>query len=204
MARLVSENFEAQKGLLLDAAVEAFSTEGFSRASMSRIAERAGVSKALIYHYYPSKENLLYEAMLRYLSGLQAALGKATRRSRQGDLADHLAVTLQRLLAQYRAARHDHVVLMSELRNLPDGQRAHIVQLQRQVLDTMRRAVARTQPSIADADLGAVTMLVMGMVNWLHTWYSEDGPVSHERLQALVERMVGGALQGAAAAKELA
>lgn len=197
MARLVSENFEVQKGMLLDAAVQAFATEGFSRASMSRIAQRAGVSKALIYHYYPSKETVLYEAMLRYLTGLQAALGPATGRARKGDLG----TTLQRLLAQYRAARHDHVVLMSELRNLPDTQRTHIVQLQRQVLDAMRRAVSRAAPSIADADLGAVTMLVMGMVNWLHTWYSEDGPVSHERLQALVERMVGGALQGVAAAK---
>lgn len=192
MARLVSENFDVQKGLLLDAAVQAFATEGFSRASMNRIAERAGVSKALIYHYYPSKETLLYESMLRYLTGLKAALGTAAGRARAGELN----ATLQRLLAQYRAAQHDHVVLMSELRNLPPAQRAQIVQLQRQVLGAMQRTVARAAPSIAAADLGAVTMLVMGMVNWLHTWYREDGPVSHEQLQSLVERMVGGALQG--------
>ncbi len=198
MARLVSENFEVQKGLLLDAAVQAFATEGFSRASMSRIAERAGVSKALIYHYYPSKENLLYESMLRYLSGLRAALGPAASRARGAELG----VTLHRLLGQYRAARHDHVVLMSELRNLPPAQRTRIVQLQRQVLLAMQRSVARAAPAIATADLGAVTMLVMGMVNWLHTWYREDGPVTHDHLESLVARMVGGALQGVAAAKE--
>jgi TetR/AcrR family transcriptional regulator len=196
MARVISGNFLQQKGMLLDAAVRAFAEEGFSRASMTRIAAGAGVSKALIYHYYPGKEMLLYESMLRYLSGLLAALGAGTGRHRSA----HMAVTLDRLLAQYRAGRHDHVVLMSELRNLPQPQRTQIVQLQRQVLETMRRAVARTEPSIAPGDLHAVTLLVMGMVNWLHTWYREDGPVSHERLQFLVQRMVGGALHAAAAA----
>jgi AcrR family transcriptional regulator len=197
MARVVSGNFGRQKGLLLDAAVHAFADEGFGRASMKRIAASAGVSKALIYHYYPSKEMLLYESMLRYLTSLLAALGASTDRPRAG----HMAVTLRRLLAQYRAARHDHVVLMSELRNLPQPQRMQIVQLQRRVLETMQRAVARAEPSIAPGDLQAVTLLVMGMVNWLHTWYREDGSVSHERLQSLVQRMVGGALHGAAAAQ---
>ena len=194
MARVVSGNFRQQKGMLLDAAVRAFAEEGFSRASMTRIAASAGVSKALIYHYYPSKEMLLYESMLRYLTGLLAVLRAGTGRRRSAPMA----VTLHRLLAQYRAARHDHVVLMSELRNLPQPRRAQIVQLQRQVLETMQRAVARAEPSIAAGDLHAVTLLVMGMVNWLHTWYREDGPVSHERLQSLVQRMVGGALHGAA------
>eukprot|EP01034_Spumella_vulgaris_P014996 gene14996-19163_t len=91
---------------------------------------------------------------------------------------------------------------MSELRNLPPAQRTRIVQLQRQVLLAMQRSVARAAPAIATADLGAVTMLVMGMVNWLHTWYREDGPVTHDHLESLVARMVGGALQGVAAAKE--
>jgi AcrR family transcriptional regulator len=198
MARLVSETFDVQKGMLLDAAVRAFATEGFSRVSMNRIADSAGVSKALIYHYYPSKETLLYEAMLRYLTRLGTALATGSRRGKPDDLAR----TLRRLLAQYRAARHDHVVLMSELRNLSDEQRARIVQLQRQVLEAMQSAVSRAAPAIAPADLGAVTMLVMGMVNWLHTWFREDGPVTHEHLQELVERMVDGALQGAAAAAE--
>lgn len=198
MARLVSQNFDTQKGELLDAAVDAFAKEGFSRASMSRIAQRAGVSKALIYHYYPSKENLLYESMLRYLTGLIAALGAAGARGKRADLS----ATLHRLLGQYRAASDAHVVLMSELRNLPANQRAHIVELQRQVLLVMRRAVERAVPAIDASDIGAVTMLVMGMVNWLHTWYREDGPVSHEQLETLVTRMVSGALQGAAEARE--
>jgi TetR/AcrR family transcriptional regulator len=191
MARLVSDNFEAQKGLILRCAVEAFATEGFALSSMNRIAERAGVSKSLIYHYYPNKETLLYDAMLRYLTGLQTAVARDAA-------AGELRTTLRRLLGHYRAARFDHVVLMNELRNLAPTQRDKVVRLQKEVVDILRAAVAVAVPRLRDAELKAVTMLVLGMVNWIYTWYSDKGPVSHAHLAELVERMVDGAMQSLA------
>jgi len=197
MSRVVSENFEQQKGMLLDAAVEAFATDGFTRASMSRIAQRAGVSKALIYHYFPGKEHLLYAAMLRYLLTLKSALASTGARADRS-----LDATLRRLLDRYHATQHDHTVLMAELRHLPAELRGPVVGLQRDVLAFMRQAIAQAAPAIRAEDLGAVTMLVMGMVNWLHTWYREDGPVAQDRLAELVLRTVGGALQGVVRSRE--
>jgi TetR/AcrR family transcriptional regulator len=189
MARLVSDNFDSQKGLILDCAVEAFATEGFALSSMNRIAERAGVSKSLIYHYFPNKETLLYEAMLRYLSALQVSLAKETK---------DLRGTLRTLLAHYRSARFDHVVLMNELRNLSPVQREKIVLLQKQVVQALRQAIAGAVPGLAEKELKAVTMLVLGMVNWIYTWFSEKGPVSQAQLAKLVETMVDGAMRSLA------
>lgn len=45
-------------------AAELFAREGYDRAAMSRIAANAGVTRALVYHYFPGKEALL-EAVLR-------------------------------------------------------------------------------------------------------------------------------------------
>lgn len=45
-------------------AVEHLAREGYDRATMSRIAADAGVTRALVYHYFPGKEALL-EAVLR-------------------------------------------------------------------------------------------------------------------------------------------
>ncbi|TAM12873.1 MAG: TetR/AcrR family transcriptional regulator [Nevskiaceae bacterium] len=49
---------------ILDAALEAFATHGYSGASMHAIAQQAGVSKANVFHHFASKE-LLYLAVLR-------------------------------------------------------------------------------------------------------------------------------------------
>lgn len=43
---------------ILDAAIQLFSTHGFDGVSMRQIAEKAGVSKANIYHHFQSKEAL--------------------------------------------------------------------------------------------------------------------------------------------------
>lgn len=49
---------------ILEAAVEEFTERGYGAARMAAVAERAGIAKGLIYHYFPSKENL-FRAVVR-------------------------------------------------------------------------------------------------------------------------------------------
>jgi TetR/AcrR family transcriptional regulator len=50
---------------ILEAAEAAFAEHGFDAASMSAIAERAGVSKANVFHHFSTK-HALYQAVLRH------------------------------------------------------------------------------------------------------------------------------------------
>jgi len=52
---------------ILHAAEKLFAERGFSAASMSAIAKKAGVSKANIYHHFPTKDDL-YRAVIRLAS----------------------------------------------------------------------------------------------------------------------------------------
>lgn len=191
MARKTSENFDAQREFILDCAVEVFATEGFAQASMNRVAERAGVSKSLIYHYYTGKETLLFEAVLNYLNRLSAQIVSLADEPREQELREKL----HRLLQGYRDARSHHMIMMTEVRNLAHSQRDQIQALQKALVDDMRSAISRRLPAMASDDVKAVTMLVFGMVNWIYTWYSEAGPVSHAKLIQLVDTMVSGAMR---------
>jgi AcrR family transcriptional regulator len=42
---------------LLERGAELFATHSFSELSMAKIAREAGISKALLYHYFPSKQD---------------------------------------------------------------------------------------------------------------------------------------------------
>jgi len=56
---------------LLDAAREVFTARGFSDASMEEIAERAGVTRGPLYHYFDDKQDLfraVYAEVERYLA----------------------------------------------------------------------------------------------------------------------------------------
>ncbi|AEH50472.1 TetR/AcrR family transcriptional regulator [Pseudothermotoga thermarum] len=56
---------------ILEAARIAFSEKGFDGVSMEEIAQRAGVRKALIYYYFPSKEVLFEEVWNSALEELE-------------------------------------------------------------------------------------------------------------------------------------
>lgn len=55
---------EARRNTIMGVALEVFRELGFEAASMSQIAARVGGSKATLYNYFSSKEELLLQAML--------------------------------------------------------------------------------------------------------------------------------------------
>jgi TetR/AcrR family transcriptional regulator len=61
-----SRNAELTKGKLIRVAAQEFAKHGFGGARTEIIANRAGVNKGLIYHYFRTKENL-YKAVLEHV-----------------------------------------------------------------------------------------------------------------------------------------
>ncbi|HKR41061.1 MAG TPA: TetR/AcrR family transcriptional regulator [Paraburkholderia sp.] len=55
---------EEKRQAIVDAAFEVFSESGFEQASMSDIAARVGGSKATLYSYFESKEEMFFEVMI--------------------------------------------------------------------------------------------------------------------------------------------
>jgi len=52
---------EEKRALIMRVALELFAEKGFHSASISKISERAGISKGLLYNYFDSKEHLIKE-----------------------------------------------------------------------------------------------------------------------------------------------
>jgi AcrR family transcriptional regulator len=60
-ARLPSAERHAQ---ILDVAMEEFADRGFAGARMAAVASRAGVTKGLLYHYFPGGKTDLFQAVV--------------------------------------------------------------------------------------------------------------------------------------------
>ena len=61
---------ENKRSVIMQAAVELFANEGFHSTSISQIAQKAGISKGLIYNYFESKEELVKEIFLEGMEQL--------------------------------------------------------------------------------------------------------------------------------------
>ncbi|MEZ5000261.1 MAG: TetR/AcrR family transcriptional regulator [Bacteroidales bacterium] len=65
---------EEKRSLILGVSLELFAEEGYHNASISKIAERAGISKGLIYNYFESKEDLIRTIIIDGLDRLGVLL----------------------------------------------------------------------------------------------------------------------------------
>ena len=54
---------DQRRAQLLEVGTELFSKHSFEELSMAEIAREAGISKALLYHYFPSKEEFFKAAL---------------------------------------------------------------------------------------------------------------------------------------------
>ncbi|OYD83877.1 TetR/AcrR family transcriptional regulator [Azospirillum brasilense] len=77
---------EAKREAILNAATQEFTERGYEGASMSAIVARLGGSKQTLYSYFPSKDDLFVEVMVRNISQHAASL--------QADMIDATDVAL--------------------------------------------------------------------------------------------------------------
>lgn len=68
---------EMRRGLILDFTAEMVAQEGIASLSMERIAAKAGISKALMYRYFPTLTELLRTLLQRELHELRKRQAKA-------------------------------------------------------------------------------------------------------------------------------
>ncbi|MGA9693741.1 MAG: helix-turn-helix domain-containing protein, partial [Pseudonocardiaceae bacterium] len=65
---------EARRGELLDAALREFGSRGYYLTQMEHVAATAGVSKALVYQHFPSKEELFAAVTEQVVEGFMSRL----------------------------------------------------------------------------------------------------------------------------------
>src|SRR3569832_1444228 len=79
MARPQSPDYDKRRDAILAAAARLYAERGFQGASVADLAKACSTSKSLIYHYFPSKDDILHAAMAAHLDALVAAAEDASR-----------------------------------------------------------------------------------------------------------------------------
>ncbi|MFN3764854.1 MAG: TetR/AcrR family transcriptional regulator [Aliihoeflea sp.] len=193
MARTRAKDYDDKRQAMLHQAAIVFARDGYDRASMAQLATECGVSKALLYHYYASKEALLFDIIESHLQDLVAAVGEADDASLAPEA--RLEVLVAALLEAYRDADAEHKVQIAGLRLLPAGDQEKLKALERDLVAVFAKAIRALHPTIfADRPLiKPVTMSLFGMLNWFYMWFREGGPVSRAAYARLATQiLVGG------------
>src|SRR2546421_4743083 len=102
---------------LLDAGAALFAAHAYEEISMRDIAKAAGVSKPLLYHYFPSKIDLFKAAVAEKATELQQQI----QPSGQGNPVQQLTESLDAYLAWVEANAQTWSKLMQSAATLPEA-----------------------------------------------------------------------------------
>lgn len=184
MARPKAPDYEQQRDRIVATAVQAFARTGYRDASLSALAADCGASKARLYHYFDSKESVLFEALTRYTDRLNRVVDEI--RSRRLAPAEELRALMLGLTAEYRRSHEFHVVLLNDARYLAEPMHTTIRARERRVVDAIESALAAAYPRVGTADRKALTMALIGAVHYTTAWLRRDGPIGLEDFAGIV------------------
>jgi AcrR family transcriptional regulator len=179
MARTRAQDYDTKRLAILQRAAELFARFGFPGTSINMIAEACGFSKALLYHYYPDKEALLFDILNDHLQELVEVVGQAFASTSDPRLRVR-AIALA-LLDAYRDADAEHQVQISNLKLLSDERR--------QLL--LSDALAEALPEIGRGPLlKPLTMSMFGMLNWHYLWFRDGKGLTREAYADMVTTLI--------------
>jgi AcrR family transcriptional regulator len=196
LARPQAADYAERRAAIVEQAAELYARKGFASASVADLADRLGASKALVYHYYPSKEEILFEVMDSHLRQLSEAVDETV--ALDAGAEDKLRALAHSFMRLYVGAAARHKVLLNELDALPPARRAEIVERQRRLIDAVEALILAIQPALADRPnlIRPAAMLFFGMINWTHTWYREGGGARADEIADLAADMALAGLSG--------
>ena len=185
MARTQAADYGVRREAIVEKAARLYAERGFLGASISDLAKVCRISKSLIYHYYPSKEDILFDVMHSHVRALLDAAEAIVAR----DLgpAEALRAITTEFMKHYAGAAARQKVLLNELNHLPKQRRTIIVDIQHRLIGTVRDILTELRPELrAKPALGLpAAMLYFGMINWTHTWMDPAGAVKPVRVAEL-------------------
>lgn len=183
MGRNVEQNRksrEEQRTRILSSSLRLFVQRGFAATRIGDIAEHAGISQGLLYHYFPSKDEILVALLQESLPRMDAAAKALEAMDAPASTKIKLALDalLQGIQASDDNGRHHLLVALASASDaLPDAARELIARHARNPYAVMRRifAAGQAEGTVRPGDPKELAMLFWSLIKGLSIHHAVHG-----------------------------
>jgi TetR/AcrR family transcriptional regulator, cholesterol catabolism regulator len=177
-------------------AAHIFRERGYDATSVSDIARALGITKAGLYHYFESKEALLFEITAYGLDRVRDDVVVPVRTLL--DPEERLRQLIVRHACIATNGRGAVAQLVDEIRALPAGNRRQLEQRMRAYFDLVRDTLRELEAAgrLRDVDPTVATFSLIGAILWLPRWFRQAGRLSQEQVaHQIADIALGGLLR---------
>jgi len=152
--------------------------DGYHSTSLNDLARAVGISKPTIYHYFGSKEEILFWIHEEFIDVLISR--EQERAALELTPSNHLLAIMEDIL-ELMASHRGHVrTFFEHYRELSAPRRRKIKAKRDEYEAAVRGVIARgiEDGSFRAVDTHLATLALAGMCNWGYQWYSPGGTKS--------------------------
>jgi len=168
-------------------AAKLFNAKGYLQTTMNDITTAARFSKGGIYHYFSSKDEILFFVLDRYLN---LVLQDLEQNLAENETArEKIRYIISRHIRLYTESPAEAKTLLNEKYCLPPKFRRQIDRKERKYFEIVRKVLViyfadRQKPP--DSQITVITFLLFGICNWIFSWYDPKGVVSAASLSEII------------------
>jgi AcrR family transcriptional regulator len=185
---------DERRAQLLSAALEVFTAAGYHSAAMDEIADRANVSKPVLYQHFPSKLELYLAVLDLHIDSLVFAIQKAI--AEHSNNADRVKATVEAYFGFIDSEGEAFRLLFESDMNLEPQVRER--------LNRMTYDCAAAVSAVISIDTGLAKeesmMLAVGLIGTVQTtarhWLDRDGKIDRSRATELVMNLIWRGISG--------
>ncbi len=182
MTRVRANDYETKRQLILDKAAGLIARKGFDVATMMDVAKACSASKSHLYHYFPSKEDLLYAIVHDYITTQSAELHRIVALALPAE--ERFAQFVDTFMQGAARSRNEHLILMNDINYLPKAQLDEIRRMEVEMTELMEGLLREINPAfMAEERLQKpYALLLFGMMIWTFSWYRRTGSITPREL----------------------
>jgi AcrR family transcriptional regulator len=200
MARTRSENYDGIHLGILTNAARLFSAQGYTRASIADLADACKLSRGALYHYFDSKEAILFAILDAHIREMIEHVETAVTAG--GPTLTQFQNVVRAIVEVNAKSPHEQRVLIHDLSFLNEEEQQNIKDLERQLVDIVTDLLVRldAEGRIVKRTKKIYTMILFGIINYTYTWYDPKGGIGPQEFADMaVELFLHGFASGGAA-----
>ncbi len=182
-------SMEEKKDYIAKYAARTFSEKGYQLASLQDIATKARISKAGVYHYFKTKDDILAYVLIKHTDDFLVQMTERVKQSKEHNLNPR--ESLRKLIETYaKLVNRDkdlRRIVLRERHQLTGRNKQELLRKERAIFRLLKDGLKRISSVEKNIDPSVITFLFISVCHWLGYWFKEG---KKYELNAIIDQSI--------------
>lgn len=177
-------SLEERKQYLANTAAIVFCEKGYQAASLQDVARKAKISKAGVYHYFKTKEDILALILIQHTDVFLRVLKERIKESQAKGLDGKQA--FQELIRTYanhlNQNKEVRLLVLRERHQLTGKNKRDLYKREQAIFHLLKNELKKIPHIDKKKNPSVISFLIISMSHWLGYWFRENGGLGLEEI----------------------